>query len=164
MRRKQSPSLESMSQAAGRGGITGRVHPALRQYLGYALFKTALRMKMKMADLICPYGIIPAQTGIIMILKESGPMNQMTLGESMGVDKATMVKLIDGLEGQKLIKRTVPPEDRRAKLISITEKGLKVQAAVEEKSKQAEAEFLAPLNAAEKKAFKLILDKLLGGS
>jgi DNA-binding MarR family transcriptional regulator len=161
MRRQKSSSLDSVIRDVERTGITGHVHPALKQYLGYALFKTAVRMKTKMADLISPYGIIPAQIGIIMILKESGPMNQMTLGESMGVDKATMVKLIDGLEEQKLIKRTTPPEDRRAKLISLTEKGMKVQVAVLEKSKLMEADFLSPLSATEKKAFRTILDKLL---
>lgn len=161
MRRSKSPSLESDALTGARSGFSGRAHPALKRYLGYALFKTAMRMKTKMADLISPYGIIPAQIGIIMILKESGPMNQMTLGESMGVDKATMVKLIDGLEEQKLIKRTTPPEDRRAKLISLTEKGIKVQGLLLEKSKNVEAEFLSPLNAAEKKAFRAILDKLL---
>lgn len=161
MRRKKSSSLESDVLAGSRTGITGHVHPALKQYFGYALFKTAMRMKTKMADLVGPYGMIPAQIGIIMILKESGPMNQMTLGESMGVDKATMVKLIDGLEEQKLIKRTTSPEDRRAKFISLTEKGIKVQAVVLQKSKAVEDEFLEPLTATERKAFRGILDKLL---
>lgn len=142
----------------------GRVHPALKRYLGYALFKTAVRMKTMLATRLNPFEILPVQHGIMRLLEETGPMNQASIGDSMGIDKATMVKLIDGLETLKYIKRTPSAEDRRAKFVSLTEKGTKVLTKLTDEVAKAEAELLAPLTETERKAFTAILDKILSAS
>lgn len=144
--------------------VHGRVHPALKRYLGYALSKTAVRLKAMVAKRLNSFEIIPVQNGIMRLLEETGPMNQASIGETMGIDKATMVKLIDGLESLKYIKRTPSSEDRRAKFVSLTEKGTKVLVKTSKEVSEAELEFLAPLNESERKTFTSLLDKILSSS
>ncbi|MNT85381.1 HTH-type transcriptional repressor NicR [compost metagenome] len=88
-------------------------------------------------------------------------MNQITLGDELGIDKATMVKLIDQLEALKLVVRTPHPEDRRVKLISLTKKGADKQEALHKIARQNEKAFLAALTEEERNAVRSIVHKLV---
>src|SRR5262245_14154618 len=48
---------------------------------------------------------------------------QQELGAALGIDRSTMVSLIDQLEGAGLATRRPSPTDRRAREIAITPKG-----------------------------------------
>lgn len=69
------------------------------------------------------YDLTAPDCGILYVLHTGSVVNQLTLGQELGIDKATIVKLIDKLEGHKLVKRDVDPTDRRSKLVSLTAKG-----------------------------------------
>ncbi len=43
-------------------------------------------------------GLVSPQFGILRLLQLLGPMSQITLGQDLGIDKASMVKFIDGIE------------------------------------------------------------------
>ena len=62
-------------------------------------------------------------TALYMIADASAPINQRDLAERLGVQGPTMVKLLDALEKQGLIRRTAVKSDRRAKEIAIENKG-----------------------------------------
>ena len=101
-----------------------KVHPALKVFFGYSLYKAGLifrtlmeRKHLNIYDLAAP------ECGILFILSKGEVANQLSVGQDMGIDKATMVKMIDKLESLKLVKRDVDPTDRRSKLISLTPKG-----------------------------------------
>ena len=50
-------------------------------------------------------------------------INPSTLAEKVGVKRATMTGLLDGLEGKEFIERVAHPEDRRKLGIRLTKKG-----------------------------------------
>lgn len=137
------------------------VHPDLQQYLSYSLYKTALRLRAMMAETFAPFGIIPPHFGIMTLLKQRGPVNQVTLGETMGIDKATMVKLIDGLEKLKYVAREASKEDRRVKFIAITDKGRKAFDQMLKDAKLAEKRFLSSFSGADEKEFRRLIGKLV---
>jgi DNA-binding MarR family transcriptional regulator len=53
-------------------------------------------------------------------------LNQSELSERLGIEKAALGALIDGLEGKALVERARSREDRRLQLVSITEAGERV--------------------------------------
>jgi DNA-binding MarR family transcriptional regulator len=110
---------------------------------------------------LAEHGLITPHLGILRILEGSAPVSQVELGRTMGVDKATMVKLIDVLEAKKLVTRKGSTGDRRVKLIHITPAGVAKRKAVSELRERAEKDFLAHLTEAERHSLKTILPKLL---
>lgn len=137
------------------------IHPVLKQYFGYSLNKCAARFKSLQIEALSPYGIIPQHMGILHILKASEPLNQASLGDEMGIDKATMVKLIDCLEQKKLVVRITDPNDRRGKLIQITPKGAEFLTKTSKVIQKVMEDFLKPLSRGESEVLKKTLSKLL---
>jgi MarR family transcriptional regulator for hemolysin len=52
-----------------------------------------------------------------------GEYTQTALAETLGIDKTTMVVTIDALERAGLVERRTSSEDRRARVIAVTEAG-----------------------------------------
>jgi DNA-binding MarR family transcriptional regulator len=127
----------------------------------YYLYKSAMRMRENLDKALSKVGIIAPQLGILSVLELDGPMSQVDMCKVINADRATMVKLIDGLERLKFVARKAQAGDRRVNQVSLTAKG----ALALEKSRtialKVEEEFLSVLNTEEVKALKLIIPKLL---
>lgn len=101
-----------------------KVHPGLKVFFGYTLYKAGIIFRSMMESKhLHKYDLTAPDCGILYVLHTGSVVNQLTLGQELGIDKATIVKLIDKLEGHKLVKRDVDPTDRRSKLVSLTAKG-----------------------------------------
>lgn len=104
--------------------IETKVHPELKNYFGYGLFKAGvLYRNLIEKNHINKFGLSASESGILYILGAGDVVNQLTLGHEIGIDKASIVKIIDKLEKLKLVKRDVDSSDRRSRLISLTTKG-----------------------------------------
>jgi DNA-binding MarR family transcriptional regulator len=103
--------------------IPKSVHPLFRDRLCYSISKSGVLFRTMLEFSLAEYGLVPPQAGIMYILNGYGEYNQNLLGQEMSIDKASMVKFIDGLEKKGLVKRTTDPTDRRAKLLTLTPKG-----------------------------------------
>lgn len=138
-----------------------KVHPALGAYLGYCLYKAALRHRADLNDALTQYSLISSHLGIFCLLNSDGPKSQMELGDLLGIDKATMVKLLDGLEAQKAIQRDACTKDRRVKNVSITKSGEKLLQKLMKVRTSVEKKFLSVLTATEIDQLRKILPKLI---
>ncbi|MCB0370330.1 MAG: winged helix DNA-binding protein, partial [Bdellovibrionales bacterium] len=96
-----------------------------------------------------------------IISSSSDEINQNQLCEETGIDKASMVKIIDLLELQKLISRQSCSQDRRSKNIIITPKGEKVLEDCRKIRLDIEKQFQASLTESEIQIFKEVLLKIL---
>lgn len=137
------------------------VHPNLKNYFGYCLYKSAARLKALLDRKLSAEGMVTSQLGLMRILETGGAVSQVELCGTMGIDKATMVKLIDGLEQQGLAVRKASGGDRRVKLVEITAAGQRKLKVATRLRDEAEEEFLGHLTAAERQSLKTILPKLL---
>lgn len=99
--------------------------------------------------------------GILKLLEISGPMSQIELGDALGFDKASMVKLIDQLEKNKYVLRKTETLDRRVKKIQVTDKGAGVTAACHLLKQKVEKEFFKNIKASEMEELKKILPQLI---
>jgi DNA-binding MarR family transcriptional regulator len=162
MKRKPRASKNLNLSAHEDEDSTRKAHPILSVYFGYCLKKAAQKLRSDLNSALKERaGLIVPQYGILIILNELGPSSQIQLGEALGIDKATMVKLLDGLEQRGYVERVTSAQDRRVKSVQLTKSGTKMRALLREISKEIENRFLSPLNASEAKQIRAILPKLV---
>ncbi|AQZ70559.1 hypothetical protein BKM31_21870 [[Actinomadura] parvosata subsp. kistnae] len=75
-----------------------------------------------------PLGINIRGFGVLLALPMYGPVSQRDLTAHIGIDKSTMVRIIDELEDAGLVSRRRAPQDRRAYSIVLTRRGEQVLA------------------------------------
>lgn len=138
------------------------IHPALKGYLGYCLVRSAFKLRGMMDDALADLGLIAPMLGVMRVLREAAPISQVELGRTIGIDKASMVKVIDHLQSLGLVTRTEGAPDRRVKLIRLTGEGVKRLEKAAKIREKVEKTFLAPLSAEEQKVMRAALPKLLG--
>jgi DNA-binding MarR family transcriptional regulator len=80
--------------------------------------------------------------------------SQLALAQHLGIDRTVMTYMLDDLEAAGLIERKPDPADRRARRVIVTARGMKLLAALDSRLEAAEAELLAPLDAAERKSLR----------
>ena len=139
-----------------------KVHPALKDYFCYCLFKASNRIKSVLEGALLPFEIHGVHFAILTILDRSeSPPPQNLLGDQMGIDKASMVKLIDYLEKRKLVSRVGDASDRRCKLLHITSQGRTLIAKAADAASKVEKKFMSSLSSEDQKAIKHIIPLLL---
>lgn len=134
---------------------------ALSDRLGYLLGRAHLAHREVAERALASMGLGVKEFGALAVLVEEGPLSQQRLGERQGVDRTTMVAVVDGLERAKLVERRRDPRDRRAYSLHATPKGRRVLERAEEAAERAEKEFLAALPAPDRRRLKRLLRTLL---
>lgn len=85
---------------------------------------------------------------------DGGPVRtQAALAEAIGADKTRIIGTLDRLQEAGLITRTPDPDDRRVRLLSITEEGRRMRRAVQVDIQAKEEQLLALLPPGERRAF-----------
>jgi DNA-binding MarR family transcriptional regulator len=143
-----------------------KVHPALQTFFCYCLQKVALRHKDQVErDLNqLNLNLFTPQLGVLYVIEHGESVSQNDVGEKLGIDKASMVKIIDRLEDAKVIERKQSLKDRRVNFLNITPKGEKIIKQAKEILEIQEGKFLSPLSESEVKVFKDLLYRLLAHS
>jgi DNA-binding MarR family transcriptional regulator len=89
------------------------------------LFRVATDAMAAFASYLATLKMSPGRLGVLSILNRepSKPLSPSTLAERAGVTRATMTGLLDRLERDKLIKRSLDKVDRRKSTVLLTRKG-----------------------------------------
>lgn len=101
--------------------------------------------------------------GVLNLLAE-GPISQQALGEQLGIDRTTVVELIDEIERQGIVVRRRNPADRRSYALTLTPKGRTVQKRAARAFDAAADEFLGALELAERQALQGMLQRLISAA
>ncbi len=91
-----------------------------------------------------------------------GPLTLRALAEVMGTDAPAATVIVNDLEERGLVLRQAHPEDRRAKVVSLTAEGRKVMRAARAVTDEAPAPFEV-LSEGEVEQLRKIVDRLGGG-
>ncbi|MDH5709091.1 MAG: MarR family transcriptional regulator [Hylemonella sp.] len=108
------------------------------------------------------YDLTSVQFAALDAIAAQPDIDQATLAATISFDRATLGGVVDRLEQKGLVQRLVSPQDRRAKLLQLTRKGRQQLAACRPVVERLQADILAPLTAAERKAFVALAQKALG--
>ena len=87
------------------------------------LFRAFHRQRQFLRPYMSEMGLSPGQARVLGYLEEQGPCRQRALAEHSEVDPATICRMLDTMEKSGLIRRQADRQDRRAGLVSITDKG-----------------------------------------
>ena len=135
--------------------------PALADRLGYLLGQAHERHRRLAAARLAPFGLAPRAFGALTVLAAEGPLTQQALGTRIGLDRTTMVALVDALEAAGHVARERRPDDRRAYALRVTTQGRRTRARATRAAAGAEDDALASLTEAERATLKRLLRRVL---
>jgi DNA-binding MarR family transcriptional regulator len=100
---------------------------------------------------------------VLSALDQSSIRTQATLAESIGADKTRIIPVLDELQKRGYIERIPDPDDRRARLLEITESGRSIKNATQADIQRGEERWLAQLSAGDRTVFLRVLQQLTFG-
>src|SRR4051794_34302952 len=120
--------------------------PELSRNLVYLLKHAQLRMAELGTNALTPYGIDGREMGVLLALADREPASQQQAAQRLGIDRTTMVALLDALERKGLVARRPHAEDRRRNVVELTDTGQDILKRGRDASARAERQFLEPLS------------------
>jgi DNA-binding MarR family transcriptional regulator len=134
---------------------------AVTQRLGYLLKHAQLRLAELAEPLYAPLGVTGRQLALLALFGDGPAQSQQDGAARLGVDRTTMVALVDELEAKGLVRREVAPGDRRKRLVMLTPEGERVREAGAEVTRKAEALLLEPLSAEDAERLRAALHQVV---
>ena len=98
-----------------------RTPAALLESTGFLITRAHLRAHREFLTALEPLGIEPRHYGTLRALQVTGPATQGELAGLLDVSPATVVAIVDHLEGRGLVTRRRDPVDRRAYRLQLTD-------------------------------------------
>ena len=137
--------------------------PGLSTRLTYLFKRALLDLEHLHAEHLAPVGMSGREMGVLLLLGGPEAMSQQQVAGRFGVDRTTMVGLVDALEGKGFLARRPDAGDRRRNVLELTEKGHGVLARAVRASDEAERQLLAVLDEEEASQLRSLLARLTGG-
>lgn len=106
-----------------------------------ALRQAARRVTRLYDAALAPVGLSLNQYAVLSQVSRSGPSAQGDLAERLVMDRSTLGHLLRPLQARGLLHVTVDPEDRRRKLLSVSQDGRRLLESADPLWAQAEATF-----------------------
>jgi DNA-binding MarR family transcriptional regulator len=129
-------------------------HPSpdapVTEFAGQLFFRIWRATHTRTAEALASIGLTPALFALLNVIAAREGAIQQELGSALGIDRSTMVSLIDQLESAGLARRRPAATDRRAREIAITPKGRRLLQRARGLISQVEDEVLAALTAEER--------------
>jgi DNA-binding MarR family transcriptional regulator len=132
----------------------------MRDRVPFLLYRAAELSHSLANDMLARIQLTARQVGILTLVVEWEPMTQKALGDTLRIDRTTMVSLIDDLERKGFVVRQRHPRDRRAFLVQPTETGRAAKAQAIAILDEQQDRFLAPLTAAQRHQLGALLSQL----
>ena len=151
------PAATAADATAAARPAAGPPLPELAGRLGYLLKHAQLALAGLTAAALAPSGITGRQLAVLIAIDGAAPLSQAEAAGRLGVDRTTMVALIDELEEAGLVRRQRDPADRRKNVVVLTAAGRATLVTATTASEAAERQFLGPLPPAQAAALRAAL-------
>ena len=107
--------------------------------IGEAFWAVARRLRHQNREALAPWDITPSQSRAVVTLARHGEMRLSELALHLRIAPRSATEVVDDLEKAGLAERSPDPGDRRATLVTLTEHGKEIMAAIR-KARAAESE------------------------
>ncbi|MGH6714971.1 MAG: MarR family winged helix-turn-helix transcriptional regulator [Bradyrhizobium sp.] len=130
----------AVSKTAVVNGVRARKEPAesgdmaalqlgeLSELLGYCLKRAQLRIFEDFLRCVAPLQLTPAQFSVLMLLEKNPGRNQSEIASTLGILRPNFVAMLDALEARDLCARMRSANDRRSRIVVLTDRGRAVLA------------------------------------
>lgn len=158
MRRRQAPAARHTQPRAGEPRLPLWSRPGylvrLLHQINHALWAEGLGHA----------NVTPVQYSVLTALSIRGALDQTTLGEEVGIDRTNVAEVLSRLEARGLVRRKPNPEDRRARLASITVRGRALTKSLFPSMQRSQDRLLGALTQRERDLFMATLERLIGAN
>lgn len=129
--------------------------------LGYLLKHAQLRFVELVQAALAPLGIDTREWATLICLDDQRPLSQAEVAKRAGIDRTTMVALIDELQQKGLLQRRPDHDDRRKNVVQLTTAGRNIRERAARRVDDCERRFLAALSPPDAQQLKSALQALI---
>lgn len=141
--------------------ISPKISPGiLRNLVGYHLRMAQVMIFKDFNQALAELEITPAIFGVLEILNHNKGLTQTRLATAIGLDRSSLVPLLDKLQKRQLVAREVSSADRRSNHLHLTAEGEQLLSEAARRVKLHEERVLASLTKSEVKLLIQMLTKL----
>ncbi|WP_431710105.1 MarR family winged helix-turn-helix transcriptional regulator [Glutamicibacter uratoxydans] len=134
-----------------------------------SLFHRVSRAVRKQTSLaLHPHGVTPHQARALMLLARAGQdpagtggLRNSQLAERLRIAARSATEVVDQLQEKQLVQRTADPSDRRAWIITLSDRGRELAALIRTDRQLQMSDFFARLDAADQQTLHRILSSLI---
>jgi DNA-binding MarR family transcriptional regulator len=141
--------------------IAELIPPEYRGHLGFVVAKAKQLLSEELDALLRQSGYGIRHFALLSMIRRNSGLRQTDLCDSLGVDRTSMMKLVDELEQRGLLQRVRSTEDRRAYTLELTAAGEAWHAETLVPIVAEEERFLAPLSPGERALLQEMLMRLV---
>ncbi len=123
-----------VDESQGIAADTGNTKPSdkgvvfdSREHICFLLGRAFRNVVSACVEEFAAYGITPALFIVLMHLEGFQSDSQVRLSQKTGIDRTTIVGIVDRLEQKGLVARTKAVEDRRVRQVVLTDYGLELK-------------------------------------
>jgi DNA-binding MarR family transcriptional regulator len=95
----------------------------LPELIGYHLRRAQVAVFADFAKTMADAQVTPGQFGVISLIGANPGLTQSALARAVGIERSTMVAVIDALQGRGLVERRPSPVDRRSYALALSAEG-----------------------------------------
>jgi len=128
--------------------------------LGYAVRRAQIRVFQDFAASMAEVGLTPGQLGALLLIEANRGLSQSQLGAALGIDRSSVVPLLDRLQAQGLIRRTARASDRRTHALELGDAGAALMRRILPVLEAHERRIASNLSASERRVLMALLDRL----
>jgi DNA-binding MarR family transcriptional regulator len=138
----------------------------LPSLLGYALRRAQSAVFDDFAATFAGAGeaLTPGEFGLLVLVDRNAGLSQMALARALGIDRSTLVPILDRLQARGLLMRHRSPTDARTHALALTPAGEKALARFARLVKSHEKRIASHLSVAEIRTLIELLEKVHAGA
>ena len=134
--------------------------PRLSGRLTYRLKRALVDLETLHEQHLGPSGVNARELAVLLFLDGREPESQQQAAARLGIDRTTMVGLLDSLERKDLVARRPDAGDRRRNVVVLTDAGRATLQAATDASDAAERDLLAALDDREAAQLRELLHRI----
>jgi DNA-binding MarR family transcriptional regulator len=143
---------------AGGGNAVGL--GMLSSLVGYHLRRAQVAVFQNFTEVVGASELTPGQFGVLALVDANPGLSQTQLGNALGIDRSTVVAVIDKLETRGLLMRKPSPHDRRSHALYLSETGQAAFRRLTERVHAHESEIARDLSADERASLIDLLSRI----
>jgi len=140
-RRRPSASVAKASgrSAASPAGAEKLAFGQLNHHLGFFLRRLQVWVFQDFIQILAAMKVRPAQYSVLLIIEANPGRSQAAIGQTLGIERARLARLLHELERRKWISRRASENDARSHCLHLTADGEKALARIKSLAAQHEA-------------------------
>jgi DNA-binding MarR family transcriptional regulator len=141
--KRRRPSA-SVAKASGRSAVSPAgaeklAFGQLNHHLGFFLRRLQVWVFQDFIQILATMKVRPAQYSVLLIIEANPGRSQAAIGQTLGIERARLARLLHELERRKWISRRASGSDARSHCLHLTADGEKALARIKSLAAQHEA-------------------------